>query len=287
MSNNRYYLATLARSYDEYHNQNNLIHLLFSGFYSNALLTRNLRGKQIWKNESSFVVRLVSGKARIGSFGIMKHSKFIMEFELSYEDFMNWTLVGSKSETGGLDTFLDELIKPHYHQEGQLVSSPILNRVLFVFEDLNWEQLRNYFRDNNMIISGGSISKRNQLSTTEFNLSRWLMIMDYDRSDVYNSTNYLSKEYKQKVVNPGFSKQILFNINYDSLEREIANCVESRKEGEKERDQLIRNVKSLEEEQLDRLKGGKSLSSDRAKRLNNNIDNLKKRVKDKEKGISS
>ena len=74
-----------------------------------------------------------------------------------------------------------------------------LNKILFVFEDIDWDSIKYIFLLADIIISSGSITKRHILSTTQFNLNKNLIFLGYNEESVYNSYIYLNNLKKDKA----------------------------------------------------------------------------------------
>jgi hypothetical protein len=49
--------------------------------------------------------------------------------------------------------------------------------MLFIFKNIDWMTLQLIFRIIHIQLSGGSLSRRHYLSTSEFNLSKYLFLL--------------------------------------------------------------------------------------------------------------
>ena len=80
----------------------------------------------------------------------------------------------------------------------------ITGNVLLAFENINWTNLQLLFKYNKIVISGGSNNKRHLLSTIDYSLTRFILILGYSLNDVFKSFNSFkvsvmdSKKTKQK-----------------------------------------------------------------------------------------
>lgn len=66
----------------------------------------------------------------------------------------------------------------------------------FVFEYTTWLVIQVLLEQLNIRISGGSISRRQFLSTSEFKLSLFLSKLGYSLKDIYSSIDF-KKKYLQ------------------------------------------------------------------------------------------
>jgi hypothetical protein len=274
-----YLFATVVRSYDVYHVPRNIIHLLFSLFYTTVDLVSNLSNC----NQPYLIIRVL---LRVDDFSqVIEHNQFVLEFQFSISHLFNFNGINS------FDCFINKIIGDYYL--GNKNESKILNNVLFVFEGINWGTLQYIFKNLKINISGGSISRRSLLSTNQYNLSMFLYKMGYNISDIFNSSilyNKLSKNITN-IYDMGFDEMLLRKILTDEIYKEIENL-------NKNKDILIQNISSLRgniiqlesdvvNKKKDKFVTNKNLNSKRILNLIKTIENHKKNIEIKETNLSS
>lgn len=186
MERNFLLLASFARSFDHYHVTNNLIHLIGSVFYCDLEETYIDFDALCKRNFKSIVIRLYMDNST--EFKIIKHDNNYIEFKWSIIEFISMysdpttfsTVTGNR-----LEDFIISITGDH--DLDQKDRNNPLNNVLFVFENVNWLTLQLMFNHLNINISGGSISKRQYLSTAQYTLTRYLLLLNIPIATVYNS----------------------------------------------------------------------------------------------------
>lgn len=169
----------------------------------------------------------------------------------------------------------------------------ILNNCLFIFEDLNWRNLQLLFKNFNIDISGGSITRRQYLSSTGFYLSLHLCSLNLTPSDIYNSfSNLLPRndfEDSSKSSFVDLDKNSILNIistkndelcsnidkQIEDLNKSNLNTQNSIKNSESNLDKKISNVKakSKNKDIEVSIKNSKRISI-----LKNQINNFKNNI---------
>jgi len=276
-NNNFYLLATLARSFDNYHVKNKMIHLIASVFYTDKDLINNI---SLLENNSDthLIIRLL----RRGDdyLKIIEHNANSVEFHCS------WSHLLSKSINNGLENFMEELIGS-YHLESK-VGGNILNNVYFVFENTTWLNLQILFKIINIQISGGSITRRQFLSTNQYYLSFFLLKLGYNYEDIYNSINY------NKNISSGYIDSNKLMIDQDLIllyikiffKTLLNNIYSIRNSIENEIKSLKGNLSVLQSEQSSiKVKIGQQNTKKYIK-LNKNIENLNKNIESKLEKLS-
>lgn len=225
-----YLLASLTRSLDKFHLQNNYIHLLGSVFYTSHFDINNIN----YKHNNTFVVvrffiDLRTETENTFNIDVIEHNNSLVEFRINLIYFIfaynNSDNVLSKDNT--VSSFVDgddyNFITSLFGAYDLKNSNNYLlykdkyrynpNSILFVFEDIDWFNLKFILLLADIKLSSGSISKRHILSTTQFKLNMFLILFGYNDVDIYNSYVYLNniKNNKDKLLPAGsnLTKQIL------------------------------------------------------------------------------
>ena len=144
----------------------------------------------------------------------IKYSENAIEFLLPLNTFTKL------ASTVSIEDFLAQIIG------GDQNKKYLLNNALFIFDNLTWLNLQLLFRYLNIVLSGGSISKRHILSTSQFNLSNNLHVLNYNKEAIYNSFITLHKSYqctKCTVDNQNIDFQSLNTFFSDHLMKKIMN----------------------------------------------------------------
>lgn len=124
-------------------------------------------------------------------------SKGVYLFSCSFLHFVKNANYNSDSEN-----FIEKIIgnlKDKYKMRFNITGN-----VLLAFENINWTNLQLLFKYNKIVISGGFNNKRHLLSTTDYSLTRFILILGYSLNDVFKSFNSFkvsvmdSKKTKQK-----------------------------------------------------------------------------------------
>lgn len=99
---------------------------------------------------------------------------------------------------------------------------PSLKKCIFVFNGFVWSELQIIFRELDISISGGSVSKRHQLKSVSFYLSKFLLDLDIDAPVLYESLN-LSKfiENNSKFLDLNLFRESMLNIMHDNLSAKL------------------------------------------------------------------
>lgn len=206
MKNNKFYvIANIARSLDKSHIKSGNIHLVSSIFYTEEDKTSNLSRY----NENYLIIRVLHRPDDYAQ--IIEHNSNIKEFQCS----ISHLFIVKKDSTEGntVINFLKELIGEYAKKEKDKIN--LLKNVIFIFEDIEWQYMQSLLSRVGLKFSGGTISRRQLLSTTNFLLSKILTKMGYNEHDVFNSQNILSLKLKG-------SKARLDPESYDfSLYKEI------------------------------------------------------------------
>nr|YP_009710654.1 hypothetical protein [Amanita inopinata]QFZ98603.1 hypothetical protein [Amanita inopinata] len=295
-------LATFARSFDKYIPEGN-IHLISSIIYlqmENYKL--DLEALKSYTNNNKtqrflFRIFLYPGDLDF-TYNSQEHGEYLTEYciNLPY-------LFLSNREKGWI-SLIEEIVGDRLTDKKDFDN--ILSDSLFIFHDISWKIVKSLFKLNNIIVSGGSITKRNILTTVEYNLSFYLIVLGLNTKAIYDSfliqENLLNINFKSKIsisdidkidniferiqyYNKYIYKKITVILLKSELESRLSNInndIESLNlriktdEGQ---------IKSLEEK-----KGSKSQSRKSLIRDTNNIKGLKERViklkEQKEKNIN-
>lgn len=191
-----YLLVTLGRSLDSYHSEHKQIHLLGSCFYTNDY---NFNDLVTNTNRRHLIIRLVMSDMYEISVRWSK-DKFACELEMDLFYFLS-LFSSFKFENINehlLSAISSENIESEYYRDMKKVENLMLHS-LFVFEGINWFTLQVLLKHFNIILSGGTISKRNILTTSQFLLSKYLSDLGYGSQDVFNSFSTLRKESKNEI----------------------------------------------------------------------------------------
>lgn len=284
LSNNLYTLSTISRSFDKYHVDNNKVHLVSSIFYTNNFeLNKDTKFNSV---HYIIFIELID----LDKFEIIEHNSTCIEFQISLPYFLKFFLGLSSS----FESFLEVLIGNSFEKAKE--NRSLLNNVLFVYKDISWGTIQAIYKNINVDISGGSISKRHVLSTAEYNLSSMLLSLRYNMVDIYNSSIILSKQIQKSkggdIDNSELSSILSYDLEINKMIRlnTIANFLNLK----------IGNIKadinSLELEVKSRQ--GKILFSDdslkiystdtpKIKKLKNNILKSKNKIEKLKQEISS
>ena len=207
-------LVTLARSHEKIKKEKNLenIHLSSSVccVEKNRVNLKNL--KAVYDKNFVLVIRIVLNL----SGDILKRdiNKGVVEITIPLLNFLD--LAGSNfkanqefliflSQVEGFEPYIsgDDIVKDW---------NSLLNNCLFIFEDINWSSLQLLFKLININISGGSGNRRQYITSTDYNLSYYLMMLGFRLSDIYNSFVKLvpkSESESNKIYNiDGLNKNI-------------------------------------------------------------------------------
>jgi hypothetical protein len=151
-----------------------IIHLVSSNFYTKYFsIDTNTNFHNLLN-----IIRITT--ENIVRYEVIVHNSTCIEFIISIPYFLE------NLYKSGLEGLVDVVIGNH--TESKKTNRSLLNNVLFVYEDISYSTIQALFSNSKINISGGSISKRHLLSTTEVNLSYILMSLNYNSTDIYNSS---------------------------------------------------------------------------------------------------
>ena len=134
-----------------------------------------------------------------------------------------------------------------------------LNQYFFIFENLNWFTVQLIFKNLNIVLSGGTLNKRHIVSTTQFNLIKFLISLDFKDKDFYNSFKYGTKKYEsiKEISLKGDSKilhmdkNLILKIIKDKIKLLLSKITENLSIINKEIKAKNQNVINLEQERLE------------------------------------
>lgn len=294
-SKNKFYLLVcLAISNDKYHKLNNLIHLVSSIFYTTEFNSHFDELTQI--NEISKLNTVVLRVTRNTTPYLVttQYNNSLVQIEISFIYLLDLYLKSSE-----YSDFVEEI----FQQSDKEINTNILKgagykNILYVFEDLNWLEIQWLFKIKKVIISGGSISNRQYLSTSEFNLSLYLHLLGYSDVDIHESHN-LAKLFKKKEANsdmivdnnislaPQFLRVLLNSWLDDELNNylERIKCLEQEILSRKEKIQFSKKTQSVKNQEI--LSQNKSVyNSKRLRKIEINIREESNALLFKEKELS-
>lgn len=294
-SKNKFYLLVcLAISNDKYHKLNNLIHLVSSIFYTTEFNSHFDELTQI--NEISKLNTVVLRVTRNTTPYLVttQYNNSLVQIEISFIYLLDLYLKSSE-----YSDFVEEI----FQQSDKEINTNILKgagykNILYVFEDLNWLEIQWLFKIKKVIISGGSISNRQYLSTSEFNLSLYLHLLGYSDVDIHESHN-LAKLLKKKEANsdmivdnnislaPQFLRVLLNSWLDDELNNylERIKCLEQEILSRKEKIQFSKKTQSVKNQEI--LSQNKSVyNSKRLRKIEINIREESNALLFKEKELS-
>lgn len=295
--NKFYLLVSMSRSLDTSH-LSKRVHLLGSAFYTTKYDFSYLSPI---RDQSYLIIRLSLNPTPGGvKMLIVPHQMSTSAYEvtLTLTDFMD--AYGSY-EFLQLDKFINKFILDQEDTSAEFKElkklTNILNNALFVFEDMNWFTLQAFFKYFKIDLSGGSISKRQVLSTAQYNLSSFLINFGYTKQDVYDSYIMLKNfKFSQKEV----SLTLDIGLSLDNLlvleslkvyfRNQISVIESSITSLEQDINNKKNNISSLETDISNRISDkvnkNKDTSSKRILKHRKNIDDLKITIDKNQKQIS-
>jgi len=106
-----------------------------------------------------------------------------------------FTRIGNSptSDIGIFTTSYIKLFRNNLLRDQVLNNTQLSNKIVFLFEDSSWNEIVSIFRFNNILISGGSSSKRHLLSPLQLRLSRILLPLELNRS--YNLSKTINDSF--------------------------------------------------------------------------------------------
>lgn len=230
METNKFYLfACFARSFDSYHVRKKIIHLVSSMFYCEEFNINSLaRNYSPVDQRPLFIIRVFKSTPLRAEISVKEHSSCLIEFEIPLTSLISF-ISASSDYNKNFDGLIEQLIGDHYllsKESSVLLNRNILNNVLFVFEDINWLCLQLLFKFVNITVSGGSLSRRQFLSTTDFNLSLYLGYSGITAQDIYNSFVYSKNKYEENSYYSALSDGILNNIFHLIIEQKNLESID-------------------------------------------------------------
>lgn len=279
----RYILATIAKSFDESHIKEEQFHLIFSTFYTNDDKVDVLKDS----NLKITIIKFIGVSKPIDYINYTNINANIQMIECSFKFIVD----------GNTHNFLHEFIPLLI---GEKISPTkdvnILNDVLFIFEDLHWNFIKLMFNGVGIKVGGGSISRRNILSTCQYRLAKILFLMGYVEEDVYNSLQIRNKFNTQGIDNNINISEIMGKIISQLkiyIENKITNEISSldmlqneikTKEGQiQSNESIIHNKIGPQNRALSTKKENKL--KDQIKHFKIKIEELKKLIVDKNQEI--
>ena len=265
MKKNFYLIANFARSFDKFHIHNNTNHLVSSIFYTEDLKADNLKNLTLDKDKILNVIYI--DNLDINHLNIYKTQDNINIFLIPniylMKEFLNSNDKNNINQTL-LNTLRDknmfkeiiELLLADYNQLDK-INNINLNQYIFIFKNLNWFTLQLIFKNWNITLSGGTLNKRHIVSTTNFNLIKFLISLDFKDKDIYNSFSHFYKYESSKEIN--LNKNQILNMDKAlmlKIIKDLNNLISSEVNTDlnttkKEINTLTQNVINLEQEKLE------------------------------------
>ena len=257
-----YMLATFAKSHDNSTKDSGKIHLISSTFICKKF---NITGlKSI--NQNTLVIRLCVGKDHIlgSEYKVIEHSETLTEVITSYSYFFSMFL-GNSSIGVGVE-FLKYIIQfnnsvAKNFEVPQFFRTNTLKNILFVIENVPLDMLALNFKSIGVTISGGTISQRTVLSSSQYNLSKYLLFLGYTSHDVYLSQSKkllidIDNNFTFEVDSVIQNEYFIFFIQ-EVLEQDIQNLKNELKHKQKKISQREESIANF----TDILSGEKSTNS--------------------------
>ena len=259
MNNKKYYLiANLARSYDG----NDKIHLVSSVYYSENIIIKAVKSfKQIiyiYKDDVNRDTQIYE-QTKLGEdldFIKIHFSVFFgfLEGEIEYS-----------SENSVVSLLFKENGK-------SLINNNYLNKTIFIFENMSWDLVQMSFRNRNIQLSGGSITKRQYLSKTQYQLLTFLLLtkLEYKEFNIHiekhldfkkNIKNYNEEIKDFEIYNIKEIVRYYISEEINSLQNNIdiyRNTIEKAKEAK----DFIESLKKIEIVMREKIKIRDSIDSD-------------------------
>ena len=211
-----YILACLSRGKDEVHlTSNERQHIIASVFYTKKYNIINLNEGN--DKPVTIIVRIIAKSGKINDFLVNEHPyvsncyEIVISLIQFIQDYHRFNF-----------KFLDNLEKNRHlasHYQIEYIKTildikSMCSNTLFVFQDINWHTLQQVCKVFGLDLSGGTISKRHLLSSSNYNLSKYLIKLNYTDADVYASYKYFNdKNFEDVRVNETLVNQIS-TINY-------------------------------------------------------------------------
>lgn len=276
--------VVMSRTFDMFHTKSGLTHLVASIFYSEKdiniedLQSKDLFLSVIWiVQDSNLNVSKVKFPKVTDKIGVYKIPSAL--FLKSHSNIIKNIFGGHKiSEKEYSKNFVN----------GR-------NKFLFIFDEIDWYQLKLILDNGNVRLSGGSSSLRQVLSSVEYMLALFLLRLDFELDEIYQSSQIL-KKYKdsnRNTLSKDMDYSLLSFIIKDSFKEEIEK-IGKEIEGLKTRIVAYQDEYSIKEgimssfEAKDNDKSIKKHNKVKVKqelRIQNRVKNLLSILKDKENEV--
>lgn len=190
MNDYNYIIASLNRVLDYEHVNKKLVHLVSSVFFTNNFDVKFLKNYSKLVNKTVFI-HFVD----LEEFTIIEHTPKLIEIRISLFYFL---LVGSEKvivPDYEKDESKNRLTRTNLHST--ILGSPINISisliedsdldVYFIFENFSWPDIKTIFGKFNFKLSGGSITKRDRLSVSDYKLAILLNKLSLDNQEIHFS----------------------------------------------------------------------------------------------------
>jgi hypothetical protein len=264
--NNKFNMFVIfTRSFDHFHIKSSLTHLIASIFYSDKEYNLNdlksLVDTMFW---SLIVLRIRqdSSISLVNPSLPVDYDK-IRVYDMNYTQFLNnkkmffETMFGSSSDP--------KPIRYIYKST---------NPILFIFDSVDWHNLKLILKESDIVLSGGTGSLRQTLSVSEFILSSILLHFKFEIQDLYSS-NQFCKNYKgiiRSETSQNIDLSLLIKVLIDSYQNVINKLKKEEMDLEKRLEgyefELRRKVEILSTLET------RSSSNKKEEKLRNRIENL-------------
>jgi DNA-directed RNA polymerase len=216
---NKYMVLSLSKILDSTPNNK---HLAGSVFFTNRI---NLKNWKNYENNSNIIFVIHIEYKAYEEYHFISICDNLYLLKMSLLSFIVWCF----DQNLDLEKFLINLLKEAIEDDKEvnaqnlkqiLQLKSILNNIIFVFDNFDWFNLQLLFKILKIEISGGTITKRYLLTTSQFKLSKFLYNLGYNDEDIYFSFKYLKNLSKSnhnipihlKSIFPGYSYLELKNI---------------------------------------------------------------------------
>ena len=137
---------------------------------------------------------------------VIKESESLSEFRIKLQEFLNFFLEYSYSVSDNKYQKKNNVLASLVGGYDSSYIIPNFSNVLFVFENINWLTLQGVLLFIGIKLSSGSTSQRHVLSSVQYNLSRFLINLNYSSLDVYRS-NIIARHQKRLELKPNDLEQ--------------------------------------------------------------------------------
>lgn len=135
-----------------------------------------------------------------------KHSEYLFEYNLTVNDFLFYL-----NEIDNYTGLFEDVFGKINNEKKDFNS--LNNDVLFIFEDIEWYNVVLMFKTKNIMISGGTITRRHKINTAEVNLITFLMYLENFKLN----RNLIYENYKDDLLKNFYdennSKELINNFN--------------------------------------------------------------------------